>query len=489
MVQNILVIGIGPHTETNHLPILAELRGRGRVGQIIGFDISSAACRIERLRHSSGLPTAAYYTSERWTEEPPGVASALPQPVACHLDDIVRRHRVQAAVIACEPSYHSGYAQWAIRRGLHTLIDKPTAMRAGASLNTVRARAIFGDYQAMSDAYRDARAAEPRLTSVVLCQRRYHPLYRRVWELVEEVAERTGCAVTSMQSFHADGQWRLPHELVDLTYHSCNRGYGKVAHSGYHFIDYLSSTVRAGARQGAFEEVDIFANVSRPADYLAQLGWPVHDRCFSELPFSDRDVTNRIFPQVANHGEVDAFISLAFKRGGRVVALGSINLLHNGLSLRERAAANPDLYRGNGRIRHESHIVEQGPFQAIYIRSYRSGDGGRSLHEVGGYAHLELEVFRNNRLVPGWRGYERVTIGGDGGEQWCDPQKAARKTAVEEYMRLANGELPPGSSRSDLRDHALSSALLAGAYESMAARAEGGNPVVTITAPASGRLR
>jgi hypothetical protein len=353
-------------------------------------------------------------------------------------------------------------------------------MRVGASRDTEQARAILGDYKAMSDAYREALAAVPNLASVVMCQRRYHPLYRRVWELVEEVTERTGCAVTSMQSFHADGQWRLPHELVDLTYHSYNRGYGKVAHSGYHFIDYLAETVRLGLRENSFDEVEITANISRPADYLAQLGWPVHGRCFTNLPFTDLDVENRILPYVADHGEVDAFISLAFRRGGRVITLGSINLLHNGLSLRSQPAADPDLYRGNGRLRHESHVIEQGPFQVIYIRSYRSGDRARAPEEVGGQAHLELEVFRNSRLVPEWKGYERVQARGDGGEVWLDHQEMARKTAVEEYVRLANGELPPGSSRSDLRDHALSSAMLSGIYESMAARAEGSSPLITV---------
>ncbi len=480
MALNILVVGVGPHAEKNHLPVLNELRRSGQVGQVIGFDISSAASRVERLHRIHGFPTAVYFTSEQWKEEPSGLMSNLPERVACQLDDIVRRHQVRAVIIACEPCYHSVYAQWAMQRRLHTLVDKPTTMRAGASFDTAQARAIFDDYKAMSDAYLDALVSEPGLASVVMCQRRYHPLYRRVWELVEEVSERTGCAVTSMQSFHADGQWRFPHELLDIKYHSYNRGYGKVAHSGYHFIDYLASTVRLGIRQSSFDEVEIVANVSRPEDYLAQLGWPVHDRFFTDLPFTSHDVETRILPQVADHGEVDAFISLAFRRGGRVITLGSINLLHNGLSLRSQSAANPDLYRGNGRIRHESHIIEQGPFQVIYVRSYRSGDQSRALHEVGGHAHLELEVFRNNRLVPEWKGYELVRVDGNGGERWLDHQELARKAAVEEYVSLVNGELPAGSSRSDLRDHALSSALLAGIYESMAARAEGGNPMVTV---------
>jgi hypothetical protein len=94
---------------------------------------------------------------------------------------------------------------------------------------------------------------------------------------------------------------------------------------------------------------------------------------------------------------------------------------------------------------------------------------------------LEVEVFRNNHLIPEWKGYEKISTSDDRFGPGKDQQAMARKLALEEYVDLANGQLPPGSSRSDLRDHAVSSALLAGIYESMAARAEGESPFINIS--------
>jgi predicted dehydrogenase len=476
MPRNLLIIGIGPHAQQNHLPVLATLQARGRLGQIIGFDITSA--NSHQQQRLSGVPDVIHYTSEQWGHKPNDEAAELPRSVAYELDRLVRRYHISGVIISCEPSYHSGYALWAIRKGLHTLLDKPTVMRLAASRDVGQARGILRDYNALADAYREARRSHPLIVSVVMCQRRYHPVYRYVLCLIDEVSARTGCSVTSMQSFHSDGQWRMPNELIDLSYHSFDRGYGKAAHSGYHFIDYLC-TVISGGDPSRFDEVDLFANVTRPPDYLEQLGPGVHSRCF---PCSSIYASADVLPHVALHGEVDAFVSLSFRRRGMAVALGSINLLHNGLSLRHKTAANPDLYRGNGRLRHESHIIEQGPFQAIYIRSYRSGDDHRGPHQVGGSAHLELEVFRNNKLFPDWKGYELVQVADNDSERQ-DQQAMARRNALEEFVRLVHGAQPPGSSLSDLLDHSLSSTLLAGIYQSMASRAEGGSPLVTVALP------
>ncbi len=58
-----------------------------------------------------------------------------------------------------------------------------------------------------------------------------------------------------------------------------------------------------------------------------------------------------------------------------------------------------DLYKGNGRVKHESHIIQQGPFQCIQIHSYQSNDK----HDIntvedglfGGNNHFDIAVFRN----------------------------------------------------------------------------------------------
>lgn len=73
-----------------------------------------------------------------------------------------------------------------------------------------------------------------------------------------------------------------------------------------------------------------------------------------------------------NYGEIDAFINLAFKHKNRIILLGSINLIHNSFSQRGNLIPNKDLYKGNGRVRHETYTLQQVPFQCIQVISFQS---------------------------------------------------------------------------------------------------------------------
>lgn len=39
---------------------------------------------------------------------------------------------------------------------------------------------------------------------------------------------------------HSDGNWNMPSEVIFRENHPYKYGYGKMMHSGYHFIDLLS---------------------------------------------------------------------------------------------------------------------------------------------------------------------------------------------------------------------------------------------------------
>ena len=116
-----------------------------------------------------------------------------------------------------------------------------------------------------------------------------------------------------------------------------------------------------------------------------------------------------------SYGEIDAFNSFAFKHADRTMTLGSINLIHNGLSQRGwLTTEGRDLYKGNGRIRQESHFIEQGPFQAISMISYQSSEvepyRSDNLYETGGEYHFDIHVFRNSTLCAEWKAYEKFSV-------------------------------------------------------------------------------
>ncbi|MFG2386701.1 Gfo/Idh/MocA family oxidoreductase [Streptomyces avermitilis] len=356
-------------------------------------------------------------------------------------------------------------------------------------LDTERAAAILQDADELVDCYRQARVHHPQLLVSVQAQRRYHPAFWRIRELIAEITEATNCPVTSFQSFHSDGQWRMPDELVDLSYHGFERGYGKGAHSGYHFFDIVPWLLSAGETAGKeLDTVDIHAFVTRPADLLRQLGIRDHERLFpgfaTRNPYSESELG------AATHrfGEVDAFLSMAYKSAGQTMTLGSISLVHNGFSQRgSLTPAHARLYKGNGRVRHESHTIEQGPFQAIHLHSLQTLSDGpldADPHALGGDAHIEVHVFRNNRYQRAWKKYARLgfddlTTPADTGLA-LPTQESSRRRAMQEFLAYLCGRRSREEMASELTSHRRGSALMAGAYLSMAQQWNGGLPVATL---------
>ena len=76
-----------------------------------------------------------------------------------------------------------------------------------------------------------------------------------------------------------------------------------------------------------------------------------------------------------NEAEVDANSIISLSYNGIPVTNITLNLIHNGFSRRSWLNSNmKDLYKGNGRVRHEYHNIEQGCLQNIQIHSYQSKD-------------------------------------------------------------------------------------------------------------------
>ncbi|MFD9062327.1 Gfo/Idh/MocA family protein [Kitasatospora purpeofusca] len=478
---NVLVVGVGPHTRLNHLPALAAAQDAGLAGTVTGVDLPHAVPAAIQY----GTPGRPRRMPVLSVEPFPASRRTLPGEVRTVLDAQVEQERIGAVIVATEPSVHLPYALWAMERGLPVLLDKPLTAHPGASTDPAAAQAIADDFDTLLDAYRTARRRDPRMVVSVLSQRRWHPAFRTVRELIAEVAEATNCPVTSVQSSHGDGQWRLPDELVDLGYHGFKDGYGKAAHSGYHHFDTVPWWLAAGERPGKeIDEIEVHAACTRPADFLTQLTVTDHERLLPGLagrnPYTEQDL-HRL---TAGFGEVDVFLNVAYRSRGQVMTLGSHSLAHTTFSQRGNLHPVPGgLYKGNGRIGQETHIVQQGPFQALHLHILQTLHGDRDgidRRAPGGADHIELHVFRNDRLPLGWERHRTLGFAdlsrGSGPTAVLPTQRSARTCAVTEFLSYLAGRIPRAQMASDLADHRRPARLMAAAYLSMARRWTDGRP-------------
>jgi predicted dehydrogenase len=483
---NVLVIGVGPHTRLNHLPALAAAQDAGLAGTVTGADLpDAAAAAVEygtpgRLRRMPVVLVQPFPVSRRTL---PGAARHV-------LGRVVEQEQIGAVVVATEPSVHLPYALWAMEQGLPVLLDKPLTVHPGASTDPAGASAIADDFDTLLAAYHCARRRDPRMVVSVLSQRRWHPAFRRVRELIAEVAEATNCPVTSVQSSHGDGQWRLPDELLDIGYHGFDQGYGKAAHSGYHHFDTVPWWLAAGERPDKeIDEIELHAACTRPSDFLAQLTVADHARLLPGFadrnPYSGQDLKQL----TAGFGEVDVFLNAVYRSRGRVMALGSHSLAHTTFSQRGTLHATPgSLYKGNGRIGQETHIVQQGPFQTLHLhvlQTLHGDEDGIDPRAAGGADHIELHVFRNDRLRPDWQRHRMLAfadlVQGHGDSVVLPTQRSARTCAVTEFLSCLAGRTPRTEMASDLSDHRRPARMMAATYLSMSRRwANGGRPTAPV---------
>ncbi|MDX3366438.1 Gfo/Idh/MocA family oxidoreductase [Streptomyces sp. ME02-6987-2C] len=491
-MKNVLVIGVGPHARRSHLPALAAGQRDGLVGTACGVDVLGAASVLTVFDSDDGPRDLPVTPIEAFA----GEEHILPGPVRQTLDGLVVRRGIDAVVVATEPAFHMVYARWALERGLSVLLDKPLGVRASASTDPAQAGAILTDVDDLIARYERARQHHPDVMVSVQSQRRYHPAFWRLRDLITEIAEATGCPVTSVQSFHSDGQWRLPDELLDLDYHGYGRGYGKCAHSGYHFFDIIPWLLAAGDASGkTADAVRVHAEVTRPDDLLAQLNVADYERLFDDFAARNRYTEAELRAGLHGFGEVDAGISMAFTSAGHTLTLATLNLFHNGFSQRGNFAPAAALYKGNGRVRQETHIIQQGPFQALHLHSLQTleNDSADDRYTVGGDRHIEVHVFRNNRFRPNWKpytslGHDDLTTTADG--YLATPsQQSSRRRSMHEFLLYLNGHRDRHQMRSDLTTHRTAAALMAGTYLSMAHRFRGASPEATLSlAPTLGTL-
>ena len=75
---------------------------------------------------------------------------------------------------------------------------------------------------------------------MVQCQRRYHDGYLFIVDYLRKFIKDFGIPLTYIDILHGDGCWVLPNEFFERENHPYKYGYGKLMHSGYHFVDLLA---------------------------------------------------------------------------------------------------------------------------------------------------------------------------------------------------------------------------------------------------------
>ncbi len=476
----IIEIGFGPHAKRIYAPALQKWGGKFNSELSLVVDLKQEEQNVKDYFNDLSLSPEFLFIDP--------FEGNLPSEVEKYLNEYVDKNGVQAVIISTEPTAHLVYANWALNKGLNVLMDKPVTTRRDVVIDMKAAKHIENDYKLLLSEYNKLQKKKETVF-IVNTQRRFHPGFELVNELLAEIAQKTNCPITSIQSMHCDGQWRLPNEIVTQSYHPYNSGYGKTSHSGYHIFDTVYQFYKnSKLANKTADSMEIYSSFFQPRGFLFQLNQNDYLKYFGKGYLESRKYDDEeLYDIFKDYGEMDLSSIIRLKKGSDCIGNITINLLHNGFARRTWKMPGSDLYKGNGRVKHEYHNIQQGPFQNIQIHSYQSKDkhevNSEEDYELGGNNHFDVYIFRNSGMTGDKNSMRVVTMkdiknqGSMVGDDKLVIEQIKHKV-VADFLSYSQGLIGKDQLSSNIDDHLIPVQIMSGVYQSHIRYFEGKTPLV-----------
>ncbi len=443
----VCLVGVGPHAKRIYLSFFKKYH----LDLALVVELSSHKEQTRQILDERGFSHTNIFTlPSRYRD-----AYHLPNLLFSNLKAVCDTLGITHMIIATEPKAHFMYLEFALKNHIHVLTDKPISvcknMTALRSISKMRKEY----YQLLS------YVKESDSLCKVMCQRQYHHGYEYIKKLIADVVQTYQVPITYIDIYHSDGNWEMPHDL-DKENHPYKYGYGKLFHSGYHFIDLLSDLLKINNSLPCSKQIqfgEVYSNCFTPNDELAVVNRSDYFRLFQDqqIPsFYYQDDFS--FPK---YGEKNFYGMFQFQNyHHQTITTANLNLLHYGFSRRGWIQSR-DYYKENGRIRHERVNIHVGTLLNVQIHSYQSKEicdrEALTNEEMpGGLEHFDIQVYRNTSMIGG-RPFEEIKLGSLYSSKEKEQMLGYNELAREEFLKkFFHGQCEKG----DLQDQALAIEIL-----------------------------
>lgn len=465
-MQRIALIGLGPHAKRIYYPYLTELikNDPDFVLELI-IDLEMNRSKIESFLKQENLqPKKIIYLSSK--------GQISPKSIHPDAHKALKDHNITKAIISTEPKAHKVYLLACIKLGIPVVVDKPVTAPTGLT-SSMMFKPAFIKMQVAKRIYKDVNELQqaiektPGARVLVQCQRRNHGGYKIVLDKATQIVNEYHIPITYINIHHSDGMWNMPDEFIYRENHPYKYGYGKLMHSGYHFIDLLTSliTINTTLPGKTPDKLNITSQAIRPPDQHTTISGDEYAAFFGKSKTKALKAA-MIHKTLKSHGEIDSYSQMQFTKKGKVITTAQLSLMQSGFSQRAWAELPEDAYKSNGRVRHEFINIHIGPLCSIQVHSYQStevSDVSGPSSSVGHKNHFDIYIFRNSNLIGG-KAFEHIPFGDietiqqrDNG-QYLGHNEEARYQTLDELMY----DKP---SNSELLQHISTNRMLAAIYK------------------------
>lgn len=463
-VQQIGLIGLGPHARRIYYPLIEKYTRSHHLNFVFLIELAESEDHVRDFLSDRPIqPQEIFFT----TTNPPNYDLNL--DLLQFLNGSIEKYKLDGVIIATEPKSHKAYLKWALEANIDVLIDKPITCPLHAANDRAAAKVIAQDFDDLEALYQASSS-----NVIVQAQRRSHLGYLHIFDYLTRILSEFQVPITHIEISHADGMWMMPNEW-ERENHSYKYGTGKLMHSGYHFVDLLAWFLQLNQLVKGQEpdELDMVVQHFSPSDFMQQLHPEHYQRLFQQDYSTDwEDSIDRL----KQYGELDVFMLAQLKRQQSIVTTAALNLQQNSFSARAWSKLPADLYKGNGRIRHEQINIHVSMLVNIQVHSYQSyqiNDPVLMEYGAGHLDHFDILIFRNSGLLGG-KAFERIEIGRDfvsetGSNRHFSHNEMAREHLFLDFLKRVH-------SKSDFSQHRLTNQLLSQIYECIALERNGELP-------------
>lgn len=399
---NLALIGCGPHAHRVYLKHIEKYRGSEHIHPALLVDLKS-----QREKVLSYLKDVNYkFGKIVFLDDEELNSEKFSKVTESILNELEKELELDGIIISTEPKAHKKYCIWALKNNISILVDKPLTSPLLSSTSETGALKIRKDYLEILKAKKRSKGKV-----IVQCQRRYHYGYLFLMNYLQKFINKYRVPITYIDIFHGDGCWVFPNEFYERENHPYKYGYGKLMHSGYHFVDLLAWLINLNKSLVNYDKVEILAKPLKPSDLNAQLDQNFLIKTFGEN--SRKSIYKKYnLSELDSFGEVDCYSKLFLYNKEKLITSCNLDLLQNSFSRRAWKRLPKDTYKGNGRVRHERVNIEIGPLLNIQIHSYQAYEP-RHKEDIKGFGnedHFEIFIYRNKSLVGG-KSFVRLDFG------------------------------------------------------------------------------
>lgn len=465
--KKVVLVGLGPHAKRIYMKCF-ELN---HMSPALIIDIKSKKKEIEKYIKAKGLNSKLFFI-----DDSEGVVCSLTKSEKEEIIKQCHALKVTHAIISTEPKAHYDYICLFLKNYIHVLVDKPLTAPINVSTDIKQAQKIWEEYEDIRNLYNQVQCKNVILQ--LQCQRRWHKGYQLIHQIASDTIDKYNIPITAIQVSHCDGMWNMPNEFITRENHPYKYGYGKLLHSGYHFLDLVAwfESINDKLIEKASDNVELYAAAIRPSDFMT-----IINKNDYRLLFDDNKFDN-LFDHISDYkfekyGEVDVYSLIQFKHKNKAICTATLNLMQNGFSRRAWNELPKDTYKGNGRVRHEYMNIQIGPLMNIQVHSYQSKevkDRSDKKYGIGEVEHFDIYVFRNTEIIGGSL-LEKFTLNDllyNGDSKMQGYNEDAREKCFKEFISCQVEGDP-------IYEHELSVKLLAKEYESLCKRMKGLSPVIS----------